>query len=150
MRTREREGRPSFWKRPSRALPDREETRREDDASRPMPAGDVKRLVKNADNPRRRGANNSALNGPLRSDNSRPLAHHHFDKADEYGRNRQAKHDRLHPQQEVAKLVVVLCWVEPVRQCEDDEGRPKQPPQTSQTEPSCTRYHCVASCAPMT
>jgi hypothetical protein len=45
---------------------------------------------------------------------------------------------------------VVLCWVEPVRQREDDEGRPKQPPQTSQTEPSCTRYHCVALCAPMT
>jgi hypothetical protein len=86
----------------------------------------------------------------LRSDNSSPLTNHHFNEADEDGRNWQAKHDRLRPHQEIAKLVVVLCWVEPVRQREDDEGRPKQPPQTSQTEPSCTRYHCVALCAPMT
>ena len=45
----------------------------------------------------------------MRSENSRPLAHHHFDETDEYSRNRQAKHDCLHPQQQVPKLIVVLC-----------------------------------------
>jgi hypothetical protein len=49
LRSRERKGRPSFWERPSRALPDREETRREGDASRPRLAGGVNRLVKYAD-----------------------------------------------------------------------------------------------------
>src|SRR5262245_16946322 len=72
--------------------------------------------------------NQLPLTGRMCSDNSRPLAHHHFDEADEYGRNRQAKHDRLHPQQQVSKLIVVVCRIEPVHQREDDESCPKQPP----------------------
>jgi len=71
----------------------------------------------------------------MRSDNSSPLTNHHFNEADEDGGNWQAKHDRLHPQQEIAKLVVVLCRVEPIREREKDERRPKQPPHASQTLP---------------
>jgi hypothetical protein len=47
----ERDGRPSFWKRPSRALPDREGSRRRAMPSRPSQAGRVNDLVKYADKP---------------------------------------------------------------------------------------------------
>lgn len=46
---RERDGRPSFWERSSRALPHRDISRRENNASRPSPVGGVNELVKYAD-----------------------------------------------------------------------------------------------------
>jgi hypothetical protein len=49
MNPRERDGKRSFWGRPSRALPDRNIPRRENNASRPSPVGGVNELVKYAD-----------------------------------------------------------------------------------------------------
>jgi hypothetical protein len=49
MNPRERDGKRSFWGRPSRALPDRDIPRRENNASRPSPVGGVNELVKYAD-----------------------------------------------------------------------------------------------------
>jgi len=45
----QQDGRPSFWERPSHALPDRKGTCREGDASRQRPLGGVNELVKYAD-----------------------------------------------------------------------------------------------------
>src|SRR5262245_35377006 len=69
------------------------------------------------------------------------LAHHHLQKADEDGCDRERVHHQLCRQQEMAELVVVVRWIEPIKQRIAEEGRPKQPPQASQSMPRRARRH---------